>query len=256
MPPSAHKTVLILGGTAEGRRLADALMATHGQYLRVVSSLAGATKDPRMPAGEVRVGGFGGADGLAGYLETERIDLVVDATHPFAATISTHAIEASARTDIPLIAVVRPAWTPVSGDRWISVPDIKAAAREVSARSDVTLLTTGVKELAAFAGVTGVKLIVRLMAYGEPEIPLPDAQVIVGKPPYTLADEIVLYRELGIDTLVSKNAGGDATRAKLDAARELGIPVIMIERPKLPPRDEVASVDAALAAIEARLSLD
>ena len=255
MPASSSKSVLILGGTGEGRGLAEALVAAHGAKLRVISSLAGATPEPRRPAGELRIGGFGGGQGLAEYLQTEKIDLVVDATHPFAATISKHASEASEATGVPMITVLRPPWTPIDGDRWINVANITEAVREISARSDACLLTTGVKDLAAFAPVVGVKMFVRLMTAPDGPVPLVDAKIIVDRPPFRFDDEIVLFRELGIDTLVSKNAGGDATRAKIDAARRLGILVVMIGRPKLSISEAVGDIDAALALVAVKLNL-
>ncbi len=255
MPPSPRKprkTVLILGGTAEARKLAGALVAAHGDALRVVTSLAGATREPRKPAGETRIGGFGGADGLADYLRAEKVSLLIDATHPFAAQISAHAAAAAEATNVPLLALVRPAWTPARGDKWIDVPDVQAAAREVAARAKTCLLTTGIKDLAAFASISNVRLIARVMEPSD-DAAFPGIEPIVGRPPYSLAAETALFRDLGIDTLVSKNAGGGATRAKLDAARDLGLEVIMISRPTMPARDEVASIEDALAAVRDRL---
>ncbi len=227
------KSVLILGGTADARRLADHLVETHGDRLRVITSLAGRTTSPRRPKGELREGGFGGARGLGDYLRNTEIDMVVDATHPFAAQISAHAASACDATDIPRVSLIRPPWTPKPSDKWIPVADIAAAADELSHRDGPCLITTGINDLAAFQDVTGPKLIVRLIEAPRDDVPIKDAEIVIGTPPYRLDDERVLFRMLGITTLVTKNAGGDATRAKIDAAADLGLDVIMIDRPPL-----------------------
>lgn len=239
------QTILILGGTGEARTLADALVEAH-PGARVITSLAGRTSSPRLPAGEIRDGGFGGADGLATYLKDEKVDLLIDATHPYAAQISAHAANAARQTDVPLLALVRAPWAAQPGDRWIRVPDMPAAVREISRKSDACLITTGVKDLQAFTPIVTTKLFVRLIEQPVGQLPLPDAEVVIGKPPYKLDEERALMQLLGIDLLVTKNAGGDGTRAKIDAARDLGIEVIMIDRPAMPDTETVDTVDAAL----------
>jgi precorrin-6A/cobalt-precorrin-6A reductase len=241
----ATDTVVILGGTADARRLADALVNAYGDDLRVITSLAGRTKNPRLPKGEVRDGGFGGAEGLAAYLRDVQARLLIDATHPYAAQISKHAAEAAAMSEVPRVVLDRPAWEQTPEDRWIHVPDIDAAVREISRKSDACLITTGVNDLAAFAPIVSTKLFVRLIEKPE-TISLAGAEIVIGTPPYKKDDEIALMRLLGIDLMVTKNAGGSATYAKIEVARALGIEVIMIDRPPLPGGDIVNSVEDAL----------
>lgn len=253
LPMSTPETVLILGGTAEARRLADALVAAHGDGLRVITSLAGRTTSPKLPKGDIREGGFGGADGLADYLTGNKCDLLIDATHPYAARISAHAAEAAARAETPRLQLLRPAWTQQPGDRWITVADMDGAVREISRRSDACLITTGINDLAAFTPIRSTKLFVRLIENPIGTLPLADAEIIIGKPPYKESEELALFQMLGIDLLISKNAGGDGTRAKIDAARALGIEVIMIDRPALPGGETVGTVDAAVAWVSDRM---
>lgn len=252
---SARKCVLILGGTTEARRLADALVERYCDRLRVITSLAGRTSAPRHPLGEVRDGGFGGADGLAAYLKDIGVDLLIDATHPYAAQISKHAATAAGQTGTPRLMLNRPAWVETPADRWVHVADIKAAVGEISRRSDACLITTGINDLAVFAPIVTTKLFVRLIEPPRAPLPLAGAEVVIGKPPYKLDEEVALFRLLGIDLLVSKNAGGAGTGAKIEAARKLGIEVIMIDRPPLPDGDTVPDVDAALAEIGMRLGV-
>lgn len=243
------KTVLILGGTADARRLADRLVERFPDRLRVITSLAGRTSSPRIPRGEVREGGFGGPDGLADYLRSEQINLLIDATHPFAAQISVHAATACAATAVPRLSLIRPAWSAGAADRWVHVPDIAAAAEMLSSRGGSCLITTGINGLAAFKDVSGPALNVRLIEPPHDDFPIENAKVVIGKPPYRFEDEKALFERLKITTVVTKNAGGDATRAKIDAAAALGIEVIMIDRPTAPTGDTVADDRAALAAV-------
>ncbi len=239
------KSILILGGTGDARTLADTLVAAH-PGARVITSLAGRTSSPRLPAGETRDGGFGGTDGLATYIKDENIDLLIDATHPYAAQISAQAGEAAKATGVLHLALVRAPWTTQPGDRWINVPDIAAAVREISRKSDACLITTGIKDLEAFSRIVTTKLFVRLIEQPPGQLPLANAEVVIGKPPYKLDEERALMQLLGIDLIVTKNAGGDGTRAKIDAARDLGIEVIMIDRPAMPDVETVEDVDAAM----------
>jgi precorrin-6A/cobalt-precorrin-6A reductase len=248
-----QQTILILGGTGEARTLADKLVETYPKT-RIITSLAGRTSSPRLPGGEIREGGFGGADGLATYLINENVDLMIDATHPYAAQISAHAADAVRQTGVPPLALVRAPWSEQPGDRWIRVPDMAAAVQEISRKSDVCLITTGVKDLEAFASIVTTKLFVRLIEQPAGALPLPDAEVVIGKPPYKLDEERALMQLLGIDLLVTKNAGGDGTRGKIDAARDLGIEVIMIDRPAMPDVETVGTVDAALTWIAGKLA--
>lgn len=230
---SATGTVLILGGTAEARRLATTL---HEQRVDVVSSLAGRVPDPVLPRGEVRVGGFGGADGLAGYLTGRGVRAVVDATHPFAARITANAVDACARTGTPLVVLRRPAWRPQAGDSWLCVPDQAAAASSLTAfgHDARVFLSTGRQGVAAFRDCPQRFW---LRAVGPPDdADLPSrCEVILQRGPFTLDGERRLFNSTHVDVLVSKNSGGPMTAAKLTAARDLGIPVVMVERPPLPP---------------------
>ncbi|MGW0204018.1 cobalt-precorrin-6A reductase [Nonomuraea sp. NPDC003201] len=232
------RRVLILGGTAEARALAAELSA--GLSVHVVSSLAGRVSNPRWPVGEVREGGFGGPDGLAAWLAAERIDALVDATHPFAARMTASAAEASARTGVPLLVLRRPGWREGPGDTWQRVPSLHAAAArlsEAAARPGGgpvrVFLTTGRRSLPVFAGLAGAWLLAR--SVDPPEPPVPDhVHVLLDRGPYTVEGERALIREHRLDVLVTKDSGGPMTTAKLVAARELGLPVIMVDRPPLP----------------------
>jgi precorrin-6A/cobalt-precorrin-6A reductase len=230
--------VLVLGGTTEGRLLAGELVADHA----VTVSLAGRVRSPLPLPGTVRVGGFGGVDGLAAWLRAHGTDAVVDATHPFASTMTAHAAAACAQVGVPLLRLQRPAWTPVAGDDWRPVPDLAAAAETVAAEGDRVFLTTGRTGLAVFAPMDRWFL-VRSVEPPEPPVPA-RMRVLLDRGPFTLDGERALLREHGIDVLVTKNSGGPA--AKLAAARELGVPVVVVERPPLPRGvNAVSTVDAA-----------
>ncbi|MET8454525.1 cobalt-precorrin-6A reductase [Streptomyces sp. NPDC005209] len=224
--------VLILGGTTEARLLAAELSARSG--VRVTTSLAGRVARPGAQAGDVRIGGFGGAEGLAGWLREQRVDAVVDATHPFAARITANAALAATATGLPLVVVRRPGWQPVPGDRWHTVASLSAAADALPGLGRRVLLTTGRLGLAAFAHLTDLHFVVRSVEPPEPPMP-PDLDVVLARGPFTLADERALLREHRVDVLVTKDSGSEATSAKLTAARELGLPVVVVRRPPLPP---------------------
>jgi precorrin-6A/cobalt-precorrin-6A reductase len=225
--------VLLLGGTGEARQLADELSQEHD----IVSSLAGRTADARVPAGEVRQGGFGGVDGLTTWLAAQGIEAVVDATHPFAATMTAHAVVACARLDLPLLVLRRPGWLEQPGDRWHWAADATAAAALLPSLGERVLLTIGRQGLSAFAG-TGLWTLARCV---DPPTPLPSwCELLLDRGPYELAGELELLRARRIDVLVTKNSGGEMTAAKLTAARELGLPVVLIERPPLPAGVAVA----------------
>jgi precorrin-6A/cobalt-precorrin-6A reductase len=234
--------VLLLGGTGEARRLAGALVA---DGVDVVSSLAGATADPLLPEGEVRVGGFGGAAGLGTWLRGQRIARVVDATHPFAAGITANAAAACAAEGIPLLRLQRPGWTAGPGDDWRWVDSLEEAAAAVAGFPHV-FLTTGRRGLAAFAGLRGEVL---LRTVDPPEPPLPArTTVVLERGPFSEDDELALLREHGVDVVVSKDSGGGMTAAKLAAARRLGIPVVLVRRPPVPAGvPVVATVEEARA---------
>jgi precorrin-6A/cobalt-precorrin-6A reductase len=232
--------VLILGGTAEARALAGALVAAD---VPVVSSLAGRVRDPALPAGEVRVGGFGGADGLAAWITEHDAAAVVDATHPFASTMTAHAVAASAATGVPLVVLRRPGWAPQPG--WIWADSLPDAAARLPALGEHVFLTTGRTSLATFADLD-LEFLVRCVE--PPAGPMPRRMtVLLSRGPFTVAGERALMREHRIDVLVTKDSGGPLTSAKLAAAREEGVYTLVVRRPPLPPGVEaVATVDAVL----------
>jgi precorrin-6A/cobalt-precorrin-6A reductase len=222
--------ILILGGTGEARELAAALVASGTD---VISSLAGRVRDPRLPSGAVRIGGFGGASGLAAYLRSAGITRVVDATHPFAAGITANAARAALDTGIPLLVLRRPAWA--ADPSWETVPDISGAAAAVSRwPGEGVFLTTGRRDLAAFAADGRHQFLVRTVDPPDGPVP-PRMTLILDRGPYTVASESALIRDHRIGLLVTKNSGGPMTAAKLTAARDLGVRVLMVARPPLPP---------------------
>ncbi|MEE1930051.1 cobalt-precorrin-6A reductase [Streptomyces sp. TRM 70351] len=236
--------VLVLGGTGEGRRLAEALADVAG--VRVVSSVAGRVRGGPQPAGEVRTGGFGGAGGLAAWLVRNRVGCVVDATHPFAAVVSAHAAQAAAGTGVPLLALRRPGWTPGAGDRWVDAGSMAEAAGALAGLGERVFLSVGRQQAGAFAGLDGHWFLLR--AVEPPQPPLPRRRtVVLARGPFTVAGELALLREHRIEVLVSKDSGGGATRAKLTAARLLGLPVVLVRRPPLP--EGVASVPDVAGAV-------
>ncbi|WBO62531.1 cobalt-precorrin-6A reductase [Streptomyces camelliae] len=224
--------VLILGGTTEARRLAAVLAARPG--VRVTTSLAGRVARPGAVAGEVRTGGFGGADGLADWLRAHHVDALVDATHPFAEAITANAARAAAATGVPAVVLRRPGWRPGPGDRWYDVPSLAGAAEALPALGRRVFLSTGRLGLAAFAHLRDLHFVVRSVEPPEPPMP-PDTELVLARGPFTVAEETELLRTHRIDVLVTKDSGGEATAAKLTAARELGLPVVVVRRPPLPP---------------------
>lgn len=236
--------ILILGGTGEARALAERLL---GLGHAVTTSLAGRTTAPLLPGGETRIGGFGGSDGLAAFLRAGRFGRLVDATHPYAGTISRNAVRAADAAGIPLVRLLRAPWPEPEGASWLHVPDAEAAARLLPPGARV-FLTTGHGGLAAFLARADCSFLVRLIE--PPAFPLPaHARAVLTRPPFSLEGETAVMTAEAITHLVSKNSGGSQTAAKLDAAQRLGIPVIMIDRPAYEPATETASVEAALKAI-------
>ncbi|PXY28305.1 cobalt-precorrin-6A reductase [Prauserella muralis] len=232
----------MLGGTAEARALASALT---GHGVPVVSSLAGRVAEPRLPEGEVRIGGFGGPDGLARWLAGERVAAVVDATHPFAERIGASAATAAARAGVPLLRLQRPGWRPGPGDDWHWADSLGAAARLLPALGTRVFLTSGRQGLAAFAHLDRLWFLIRCVDPPEPPLP-PQSEVLLSRGPYRAADEAELLRRHRIDVLVTKDSGGTMTRGKLDAARQLGVPVVVVRRPVRPRVSEVTEVNDAL----------
>jgi len=233
------RRVLLLGGTGEAKQLAADLAGAPGVHL--ISSLAGRVREPRLPAGEVRIGGFGGADGLVRWLRQERIDAVVDATHPFAGVITTSAVYACAVAEVPLLVLRRPGWPAGPGDDWRWVPSLPAAAALLPGLAERVFLTTGRQGLGAFAGLDRLWFLARTL--DPPVAPLPARmELLLDRGPYTVDSELALLRAHRIDTLVTKDSGGTQTAAKLTAARLCGIPVVVVARPPAPAAPTVATV--------------
>jgi len=219
--------VLLLGGTAEARALAKTL---HPR-VDVISSLAGRVPDPALPVGPVRIGGFGGVGGLWRWLQEERIDAVVDATHPFAATMTARAAEVCGELRIPHLVLGRPAWDP--GGAIVVASDAKAAEAVAQQRYSRVFLTTGRSGVKAFTD-SDAWFLIRAVTEPDAAVLPRHYQLLLSRGPYRYDDEFALLSEHRIDALVTKNSGGDMTRAKLDAAAALDIPVVMVARPPLP----------------------
>ncbi len=243
--------ILILGGTAEAAGLARGLSEVAG--VATITSLAGRTRAPAAVPGAVRVGGFGGPEALAEYLRSEKIDLVVDATHPFAARISRNAARACEAAGVPRLLLARPPWAAQAGDTWISAADTEAAAAALPGLGQRAFLAIGRQELAAFMGLTELWFLVRLVEEPEAPPPLANYHLVLGRGPFAEAQELELLRAYGIEVVVSKNSGGAGAAAKIAAARVLELPVVMIERPPAPESETAEDVAAARAWIETRL---
>ena len=236
--------ILILGGTTEARQLAGRLATRAG--LNVTLSLAGRTAEPAAHPVPLRTGGFGGADGLADYLRDEKIDALIDATHPYAATISANADAAASRTGVPLMALRRAGWEPVPGDRWIDVDHMADAVQALGPTSRRVFLALGRREIAPFEAAPQHHYLVRSVDPVEPPLKVPDAVYVTARGPFAEESERVLLAEHGIDIIVAKNSGGSATFGKIAAARALALPVIMLRRPPLPEVAAVATVEEAV----------
>lgn len=221
--------ILILGGTIEARRTAELLSGYPDVH--VITSLAGRTDHPIHPPGQLRVGGFGGASGLRDYLCAERIDRVLDATHPFARRISANARLACPAARVPLVVLSRPQWEPDAGDNWVSAESVEQAAELVAEMPPRTvLLTIGRGALEAFAPLDRHRFVIR--SVDAPACPLPARHsIVLARGPFTVTDEIDLMRNHGVDVLVTKNSGGGAAAPKLAAARRLGVTVVVVDRP-------------------------
>ncbi|GHE61778.1 cobalt-precorrin-6A reductase [Streptomyces capitiformicae] len=242
--------ILVLGGTTEARELATTLVARPD--IRVTTSLAGRVSRPGALEGDVRIGGFGGADGLADWLREHDVDAVVDATHPFATAITVNAAEAARATGTPAVVLRRPGWRPGPGDRWHDAGSLTEAAAQLPALGRRIFLTTGRLGLAAFAHLAELHFLVRSVEAPEPPLP-PHTHVLLARGPFTVAGERAVLREHRVDVLVTKDSGGEATAAKLVAARELGLPVVVVRRPPLP---EGVTAVPDVPGVLARLDLD
>lgn len=234
---------MILGGTTEATALARAVAEAQ---IDAVVSLAGRVARPARQPLPQRIGGFGGVAGLCDYIRSKGITHLIDATHPFAAQMSAHAVAAARAEALPLIALTRPPWTERAGDRWTRVPDMETAARALPDAPATVLLAIGRLNLDVFASAPGHRYILRLIDAPDAPLPLPRTEVILARGPFTEPDDRALMIAHDVDVVVSKNAGGTAAVAKIDAARALGLPVIMIDRPVLPPRPEAHDVGDVL----------
>lgn len=235
----SDQPILILGGTAEAARLAARLVA---QGYRVISSLAGRTRNPQSPDGEVRIGGFGGARGLTGYIARENVALLIDATHPFATQISDNALVAVASTQVPFVRLERPAWHKRPGDRWTSVTSMEEAVSAIPARARV-LLALGRQHIAPFSRRGDVHFVVRMIDPPETPLDLIDFELELSKPG-NVEEETDFLTMKRLTHIVCRNSGGSASYAKIKAARDLGLPVIMIDRPHRPLTHTLPDVES------------
>ena len=237
--------VLVLGGTAEARDIAESLADEPG--FEIVTSLAGRVREPRLPVGDVRVGGFGGAEGLREWLAANEVDALVVATHPFAARISANAAHAAAAAGVPMVAVRRPPWTPQPGDTWHPVAALSEAAQTIPALGQRVFLTVGRQGVADFAALESTWFLIRAIDPPTGAVP-PQHELLLARGPFTTEYETELFRSRRIEVLVTKNSGGEQTSAKLEVARNLGLPVVIVDRPALPAG--VATVESAAAAVD------
>lgn len=240
------RAILILGGTHEALKIAEQLCKVDG--LRIITSLAGRVKNPKTPTGELRLGGFGGVDGLAEYLKNEAIDLLIDATHPFAENISKNAVAACEQANIERLHFLRPKWKAEPEDHWRSVPDLDKAVDALPENATV-FLALGSQYLAPFSKRKNIRFIARMI---EPPNPLPkfaDLEILLAKPSNNLETEIGLLKTNRITHIVCRNSGGTGAWQKLLAARELQLPVIIVERPATPAGKTFSSVEVLIASI-------
>jgi precorrin-6A/cobalt-precorrin-6A reductase len=237
--------ILILGGTTEARLLGQQL-ATRAE-ISVTLSMAGRTASPAAQSVPVRRGGFGGIAGLARYLRDHDVIALIDATHPYAPTISAHALGAALQSHTPILALRRPAWTAVDGDRWIEVEDAEGAARGLGPKPRNVFLALGRQEITAFASAPQHRYLIRSVDPVEPPLPVPHAFYIEERGPFDEEMELSLLRAHAIDVVVAKNSGAQATYGKIAAARTLGIPVMLLRRPPDAAMPAVATVDEAMA---------
>jgi precorrin-6A/cobalt-precorrin-6A reductase len=244
------KKLLILGGTGDAHQLAAAAQQISG--LTVISSLAGRTQQPILPIGQVRTGGFGGEQGLINYLQDHEIDLVIDATHPFAQQISENVAMAVAALKLPFLVLERSAWQQHPGDQWLSVSNHQAAADLLPSLGQRIFLTIGRQELGFYAHLQDLWFLMR--SIDPPELPaIPPGEMLLAKGPFDLNSEWELLLKYQIQAIVSKNSGGEATYAKILAARELGLPVVMIQRSKTPAGERVDNIEQVIEWLQGQL---
>jgi precorrin-6A/cobalt-precorrin-6A reductase len=239
---------MILGGTSEASALARRLAAEAD--VDALLSLAGATAHPAPAPIPQRIGGFGGVEGLIAFLRARRIDSVIDATHPFAARMSANAVAACRATATPLVVFTRPPWTPQQGDQWTEVATMEEAADALGLTRKTVLLTQGRLQLAAFARAPQHRYLVRAIDPPAEAEALADCRLILARGPFALADELELMREEKVEILVTKNSGGRATYPKIEAARTLGVDVVVVKRPNPPEAEILHDLDAVMAWID------
>ena len=237
--------ILILGGTTEARVLAGRL--NEGGDVAVTLSLAGRTARPRPQGVPTRIGGFGGADGLARYLREKNIGVLIDATHPFADRISANAARAAEQAGVPLLALRRVPWTKVSGDRWIDGESVAHAVAALGAAPRRAFIALGRKEIEPFSAAPQHTYLVRSVDPIDPPLAVPHAVYVTARGPFSEAEDRTLLEQHRIDIVVAKNSGGDASYGKIAAARALRIPVVMLRRPVLPDVESVGTIEDALS---------
>ena len=241
--------VLILGGTGDTAELS--VKINNITEIEAIASLAGRTREPVVPVGNIRVGGFGGATGLVEYLQNQKIDVLIDATHPFANHISWNAAAAATKVGIPRLLVNRPPWEKEPGDIWIEVENNTEAAavlenQVLGNEAQRVFLTIGRQEISVFSCLQEMWFLMRMIDPPAADVVIPTGLMLLDRGPFTLEDEREILTKYNIDTIVSKNSGGNATYPKIIAAREMGIKVVMVKRPALPPGEQVADVESAV----------
>ena len=242
-------TGLLLSGTGESRDLAECLSQRH---IPAIASFAGVTRNPILPAIETRIGGFGGVEGLIKFINNNGIDWIVDATHPFADTMSAHAVLAAEATKTPLLRLERPKWDATPTDRWTHISSPKMLSQHVT-KDHIVFLGTGRQTLEDIPPLDATYVYCRIIDPPETEFPWPNGEFLVGRPPFSIEEEIALFKDIGINLIIVKNAGGTGGYAKLAAASKLRVPVILIDRPSLPNCETCQTITDALHWIEARL---
>ncbi len=246
------KKLLIIGGTSEARQLAEATVRIYGTKLRVITSWAG--RSPRSPdvAGESRVGGFGGVTGLLDYLKAETIDIVLDASHPFADQISKHVYKACTTSNVPHFRLVRSKWDLPRNEKCIEIETIEAAAKRISHSAKRVFLTTGRQTLGAFSNMHNIWFLVRLLEKPKEPLMLNNYTLITGFPPFSKKDEKAIMKKHGIDTLISKSSGGEIP-AKIKAALELDLTTVLVSAPPSPPGEHAKNLDECLKWISTKI---
>ncbi|WP_353930815.1 cobalt-precorrin-6A reductase [Okeanomitos corallinicola TIOX110] len=245
--------VLILGGTGDARELAARV--ANITEIQAIASLSGATREPVTPVGNVRVGGFGGVAGLVNYLREMQIDVLIDATHPFANQISENATKAAQEVGISRLLLNRPPWEKLPGDNWLEVNNNIDAAATLENQNQRVFLTIGRQEISTFAHLQNIWFLMRMIDPPKADSIIPNGLILYDKGPFNLEKERDILIQYSIDTIVSKNSGGNATYSKIIAARELGIKVVMVKRPPVPEGEQVADVEGAVKWLREKLKV-